>query len=266
MTSSASSAAWPEPGGSDNAVAPVAPAGAEAFYARALTALTAIGVPFLLAGTYALSAYTGIERPTKDLDIFTKPGDFPRVLAHFQSLGHAVEIEDERWIGKLRDGAHFIDVIFACAAGTMPVTDSWFADAPMLDLFGARVAVVPPTELLAAKSFIQLRHRFDGPDVMHLILRQHARLDWRRLLELMEQHWEVLLAHVLTFRWIYPTERDHVPDWLIDELLERLRLQRALPLPRMKVCRGRMLSHIDYLPDVQKWGFADIGGHGEQRE
>jgi hypothetical protein len=236
------------------------------FYAEALAELSRMDVPVLIAGTYAFSAYTGIDRPTKDLDIFCTPGDFPRVLGHFKQLGKHVEIEDERWIGKLRDGEHFIDVIFACASGTMPVTESWFADAPALELFGVSMKVVPPTELVAAKCFIQLRHRFDGPDVMHLILRQHGRIAWRRLLELMEQHWEVLLAHLLAFRWIYPTERGHVPDWLLDELLERLRLQRMLPLPQMKICRGRLLSHVDYLPDVRRWGFADIGGQGEPRD
>ena len=40
--------------------------GAEAFYAEALQELTRLGLPFLLAGTYALTAYTGITRPTKD--------------------------------------------------------------------------------------------------------------------------------------------------------------------------------------------------------
>ncbi len=245
--------------------APLATAAAEAFYADCLRVLVGLGAPFLLAGTYALAAYTGITRPTKDLDIFCKPGDFPRILSHWQDLGGEVEIEDERWIGKLRQGERFIDVIFACAAGTMPVTDTWFADAPGLELFDIPLRVVPPTELICAKAFIQLRHRFDGPDVMHLILKQHDRIDWRRLLACMEQHWEVLLAHLLNFRWIYPAERDHVPAWLLDELLERLGRQRELPAPHMRICRGRMLSHIDYLPDVRDWGFADIGGEGERR-
>ena len=42
--------------------------------------LSSLGLPFLLAGTYAVSAYTGITRPTKDLDIFCKAGDYPRIL------------------------------------------------------------------------------------------------------------------------------------------------------------------------------------------
>ena len=56
----------------------------EAFYAEALRELNQLGLPFLLAGTYALSAYTGITRPTKDLDIFCKPSDAPKILSFFK--------------------------------------------------------------------------------------------------------------------------------------------------------------------------------------
>ncbi len=87
MPTSSSPDPWPAPGGIQTAATPAAPLGAEPFYADALGTLAGLGVPFLLAGTYALSAYTGIERPTKDLDIFCKPGDFPRILGHFQELG-----------------------------------------------------------------------------------------------------------------------------------------------------------------------------------
>ena len=41
----------------------------------------------------------------------------------------------------------------------------------------------------------------------------------------MELYWEVMLIHLLNFRFIYPTERDCVPRWLFDELMERLRTQ-----------------------------------------
>jgi hypothetical protein len=47
---------------------------AESFYGEALRELSHLGLPFLLAGTYAVSAYTGITRTTKDLDVFCRPG------------------------------------------------------------------------------------------------------------------------------------------------------------------------------------------------
>src|SRR2546427_1964797 len=66
------------------AAEPTAPSRhAELFYAEALRELAGLGLPFLLAGSYAVSAYTGISRATKDLDIFCKPGDYPIVLSKF---------------------------------------------------------------------------------------------------------------------------------------------------------------------------------------
>ncbi|GJE01092.1 nucleotidyltransferase family protein [Methylobacterium isbiliense] len=239
---------------------------AEPFYVEAIGQLAASGIPFLLAGTYAVSAYTGIVRETKDLDVFCKAGDYPRILAHFQDLGYAVAIEDDRWLGKVLKGDHFFDVIFASPSGATPVTEAWFAHARQLDLFGTTVRIIGPTELVWSKSFIQLRHRYDGADVAHTILRAHEQIDWARLLAYMEQHWELLLTHLLNFRWIYPTERDVVPAWLLDELLDRLDKQRRLPPPQMKICRGRMLSRIDYEIDVKDWGYADLGGEGGWRD
>lgn len=238
---------------------------AEAFYAESLRRLTEMGVPFLLAGTYAVSAYTGIKRPTKDLDIFAKAGDALRILTHFKALGYSVEIKDERWLAKVHKGDDFFDVIFAASNGTMPIGDDWFEHASEIEVFGTRVRIVGPTEMIWSKAFIQVRHRFDGADVVHLMLKQHEHIDWRRLLAHMEQYWEVLLAHILNFRFIYPSERDNVPGWLMDELLDRLAQQRNLPPPQVKLCRGRMFSSFDYEIAIEEWGFAAASGEGERR-
>ncbi|MBB3287172.1 MULTISPECIES: nucleotidyltransferase family protein [unclassified Rhizobium] len=238
---------------------------AEPFVAAAVHDLAASQIPFLVAGTYAVSAYTGISRPTKDFDVFCKAGDYARILAHFQDKGYAVEVKDERWLGKISKGPHFFDVIFASSNGTMPVGDEWFEDARQLEMCGCSVRVVGPTELIWSKCFVQLRHRYDGADIAHVILKAHDKINWRKLLGYLEVNWEVLLIQLLNFRWIYPSERDKVPDWLMDELLDRLSAQRDLPLPQMKICRGRMYSRVDFQIDVEEWGFADVGGDGELR-
>lgn len=235
---------------------------AEAFYAEALRELAGAGFAFLLAGTHAISAYTGITRASKDLDVFCKPGDCPRILGHFRDLGYSIGVEDERWIGKVYQDPYFFDVIFASWHGTMPVSDAWFEHAQPVEVFGTAVRMVAPTELIWSKAFVQLRHRYDGADIVHVILKQHDRIDWRRLLAYMDLHWEVLLMHLLNFRWIYPSERDHVPRWLMDELLDRLRRQLDLPPPVVKICRGRMFSQIDYETAVQEWGFGDVSDQG----
>lgn len=235
----------------------------EAFYAGAIRVLARARIPFLVAGTFALSAYTGISRPTKDFDIFCKAGDWPRILSLFKELGDEIRIEDERWLGKVTRGDVTFDVIFGSSNGATPVSDLWFEHARKGRALGQQVRFVSPTELVWSKCFIQNRDRYDGADVAHLILRASEEIDWERLLRHMEVHWEVLLIHLLNFRFIYPSERERIPGWLIDELLDRLMHQRRLPSPDRKICRGRMFSAADFEIDVHKWGFTDIlGGSG----
>ncbi len=230
------------------------------FYTEALKTLQCCGPAFLVAGTFAVGAYTGISRPTKDIDIFCKPGDYPRILHCFAERGYETEIEDERWLAKVRKGPHFFDVIFNSTAGVTPVNDHWFEEVREAEIFGSKVRVLPPTELIWSKAFVQNRNRYDGADIAHVMLKEHESIDWHRLLSYMEQYWEILLVHVLNFRFVYPTERHRVPAWLMRELLDRVRLQEELPVPQTKICRGRMLSRADYLIDVKEWGFFDPVG------
>jgi hypothetical protein len=97
-------------------------------------------------------------------------------------------------------------------------------------------------------------------------LMKNQEINWERLLSSMEQYWEVLLIHLVNFRFIYPSEREKIPSWLLRELLSRLQHQFELPTPKMKVCRGRMFSVADYAADVMELGFADVvGGENERR-
>ncbi|HKQ94529.1 MAG TPA: hypothetical protein VJS40_02905 [Aestuariivirgaceae bacterium] len=232
------------------------------FYVESLGLLNRSGVPFLLSGTYALSCYTGITRPTKDLDVFCKPSDAPKILNFFKGRGYGISIEDERWIGKVWKGEHFFDVIYNMSTASIPVSEDWFREVYEVEVYGSKVRITPPTEFILSKLFLQDRYRYDGADVAHVILRKHDEVDWRRLLAAMELYWEVLLIHVLNFRFIYPTEREAIPHWLLDELIERLAAQAQMPPAQMKICRGRLFSPRDYVVDIAEWGFADVVGKG----
>ncbi|HYD29253.1 MAG TPA: hypothetical protein VEB64_00125 [Azospirillaceae bacterium] len=239
---------------------------AEAFYVESLLLLKEAGFPFLVAGTYAVRSYTGIIRPTKDMDIFCRAGDYPRILAFFHDRGFATEIEDERWIAKVFQGPHFFDVIFNSTCAVLPITEQWFRESHEADIHGVPVRITPPTELIWSKVFVQDRQKYDGSDVAHVILKQRDNIDWHRLLAYMEAYWEVLLMHVLNFQFIYPSEREAIPRWLFDELLARVKARAVLPPPQTKVCRGRMFSRNDYRIDVMEWGFADVVGEGDRRD
>ena len=241
------------------------PEEAVGFYTESLKLLAGSGIPYLLSGTFALTCLTGVTRPTKDMDVFCKAGDAPRLLAAFKDAGYRISVEDDRWIGKVWDGSCFLDVIYNVSSASIPVTDAWFVEVYEAEVYGTRVRITPPTEFVLSKMFLQERYRYDGADVAHMILKRHQEIDWRRLLNHMELHWEVLLMHLLNFRYIYPSERDAVPQWLLDELLERIRVQNSIPPPGMKVCRGRIFSPRDYLTDVTEWGFSEPVGNLEEQ-
>ena len=232
------------------------------FYRKSLKLLQQSGIPFLLSGTYALGCYTGMTRPTKDLDVFCKVSDGPRILAFFRDKGYEIEIEDERWIGKVWSGKFFFDVIWNISSASIPVNEDWFEQEYEVDVYGTTVRVTPPTEFILSKLFIQTRYRYDGADVAHTILKKSEEIDWKRLLNVMELYWEVLLIHLLNFRFIYPTRRELIPRWLFDELMDRLRGQADLPAAGVEICRGRLLSPRDYIDDITLWGFADVVGKG----
>lgn len=234
--------------------------GQASFYGRLLKMLKRTRIPFRVGGTFALNQYLRLRRPTKDLDVFVKPSDFPRLLRACAEAGFRTEIEDERWIAKIFHGNQYCDVVFGSANMAAPVTSEWFKECHPAVIFNVRVKLLPPTEMIWSKVFILDRVKYDGNDVAHLILHTYDRIRWRRLLSYMDQHWEVLLVHLLLFRYIYPSQRHCVPRWLMDELLGRLGTQMKLPAPRTKVCRGRIFSRADYRIDVEEWGFADLVG------
>jgi hypothetical protein len=238
------------------------PPEAVGFYIESLKELQDSGIPFLLSGTYALGCFTGISRPTKDLDVFCKPSDAPRILAHFKARGYEIEMEDERWIGKVWRGPHFFDVIFNISSASIPITDEWFEQVYEAEVYGTNVRVTPPTQFILSKLFLQTRYRYDGADIVHTILIKHDEIDWRWLLSSLELYWEVLLINILNFRFVYPTERDLIPRWLYEELMTRLKAQDEMPPATIKICRGRLISPTDYVVDVSEWGFADVVGKG----
>ncbi len=63
-------------------------------------------------------------------------------------------------------------------------------------------------------------------------------MDWKRVLMRLDQHWHLLLAQFLNFKFVYPSERHIIPRWIFDELVERAKIQFDLPSPIAKVCLG----------------------------
>src|SRR5262245_28022914 len=93
------------------------PEPAAEFYLEALRKLQDTGIPFLIGGAFAFWHYTHVPRDTKDIDVFVKPDDCPRVLDAFAQMGYETELTFPHWLGKIHRDGHLMDVIFNSGNG-----------------------------------------------------------------------------------------------------------------------------------------------------
>jgi len=228
-----------------------------AFYTRTLAALDAAGAEFLVGGAYALGRYTGIERHTKDFDLFVRRRDLDTILELLAGAGCRTELPYPHWLGKAHCDDHFVDVIFSSGNGVAQVDDDWFAHAPPADVFGRSVRLCPPEEMIWSKAYVMERERFDGADILHLLRAHGAALDWTRLLGRFGAHWRVLLSHLLLFDFAYPSERARIPRRVREDLWERVRNEMDAPSASSRVCFGTLLSREQYIIDLITWGYRD---------
>jgi hypothetical protein len=228
---------------------------AQDFYCRSMRILAKHQLPYLVGGAYALTHYTGVVRHTKDFDIFVRPDDCRRVLDAFAAAGYPTDLTFAHWLGKIFHGEEFIDVIFSSGNGVVKVDDEWFEHAQSAAFLGEPVRVVPVEEMIWSKAYVCERERYDGADINHLLRARGHTLDWPRLLRRFGPHWRLLLSHLVLFGFAYPAERDQVPAEVMDELLGRLRQEPGAASD--KVCQGTLLSRVQYLIDLQEWGYRD---------
>jgi len=227
------------------------------FYRLVLTILHDARVPFLVGGTYAFTCYTDIGRRTKDIDLFFRPADCDAALEALAAKGFATQKPYPHWLAKAHFGEDFVDLIYRSGNGLSEVDDGWFARATPGKVLGVDVLLCPPEELLWTKAFIMERERYDGADIAHLLLACAPRFDWKLLLYRFGEDWRVLLAHLVLFGYIFPSERGRIPREVMEVLLGRLHRELDAPLPDERICMGTLLSRGQYLVDVEDRGFQD---------
>jgi hypothetical protein len=226
----------------------------QVFYRSAVDVLQSAGIDFLVGGAYAMRIHAGVERDTKDFDLFIKPGDADRVIEAFRDAGFCAGYAYSHWLLKVHGEGRFLDIIFRAGNGLCDVDEGWFTSATEAEFFGAKLRVCPPEEMIWQKTFIMERERYDGADVQHLLQRCGRTMDWERLLQRFGEDWLVLLSHLVLFRYAFPSDHDAVPPAVIERLTTKLLRSEAAP---QAVCRGTLLSRLQYLDDVERWGYAD---------
>jgi hypothetical protein len=223
----------------------------------ALRSLNEERVPYLVAGAYAFFEYTGVFRDTKDLDVVLRRQDLDHALGALDRAGFRTELLDPIWIAKGYRGDWFVDLIFSSGNGVAVVDDGWFQHARRGDVMGVPVLLAPPEEIIWSKAYVCERERYDGNDVSHLVLACGDEMSWDRLVARFDEHWEVLLAHLLMFRFSFPCGRSKVPDWVMRELLRRTWEGMVEGNWKRRVCRGPLLSKVQYRHLLEHLGYED---------
>ena len=146
-------------------------------------------------------------RDTKDIDVFVKPEDCPRVLEVFDRLGYETVTPFPHWLGKIRRSDHFMDVIFGSGNGVARVDAS---------VVRSRAEGEPPRRHCPAftrrgDDLVEGVHsrarRTTAPMSLICCAPPGPSLDWPRLLMRFGDHWRVLLSHLILFGFIYPDKR-----------------------------------------------------------
>ena len=255
----------PESSSLTSAIPVALPAEAENLYREVLLAMNEHTIPYAVAGAFALQKYTGIWRLTKDLDLFMKAEDVPKALEYLGEHGFRCETLDPVWLAKAHRGDYFVDLISGMSNAVIVVDDSWMQRTQPAIIAGVETRIISAEDLIGSKLFVIRRERFDGADIAHLIYRTRGRLDWERILELVCEHWEILLWALILFRYVYPRHTDYVPAPLWQDLLSRYMHAVQHPDPKAPF-RGSLVDDNIFSIDVKDWGLEDIeSGYRERR-
>jgi hypothetical protein len=247
----------PESGNLTSSTPPTLPKKQGAFFRDVLTILEEKSIQFAVAGAFALQHHTGICRETKDLDIFLPAEETPQALAGLQQHGFKCEVRDPVWLAKAYRDNYFIDLITGMSNAVIVVDASWIEHAHPAPVFGVETRLLAPEEVLISKLFVIRRERYDGADIAHIIYATQGKLDWKRILHQVGDHWEILLWALLLFRYVYPAKSDYVPAGLWQDLLGRL-TKSVSSLEHEQEFRGSLIDDNMFAIDVEEWGLENV--------
>lgn len=226
-----------------------------------LELLRAADVPFAVGGAYAVYAFTGAWRDTKDLDVFLAPRHVKSALDALKAAGYETEVRDRYWLAKAHRPPYLLDLLFAVRHSTsLKVEEQWFATCRPAELLGVRTCLLSPEELIATKVYLGARDRFDGADIVHLIRATHGRIDWERVIELLKGDEEIVLWHLLLFQYVYPGHVDELPIDLMRRIFDKMQAQGRAPVETRRF-RGMLIDPISFAVDVAQWGYEDTREH-----
>jgi predicted nucleotidyltransferase len=145
---------------------------------RTASALKSDGVPFALAGGYALWAH-GAPESENDVDFAVAEGDTERAANVLAAAGFDVVRPPEDWRFKAGLDGVTVDVLHRIVGE--PVTPELLGRSTEMDLLGIRMPVLPATDLLSSKLRAMTEHYCDVGALLPHVRAVREQIDWDRL-------------------------------------------------------------------------------------
>lgn len=228
-------------------------------FQKALRAMNGARVPYVVGGAFALHWYSGYWREAKDLDLFLLPEDSAWAMRVLEFAGFDVWRKHPEWMAQAHLGEGQVDLIYGMGNWLDYVDRTYLRKANRGLVLGTPTWVMSAEEMIYCKAFVASRDRYDAADLHHLLVATGSSLDWPRLIHRFDEHWEVLLSHLIMFGYIYPSHRNLIPASVLDELLGRVQAMHREPWTDGKACRGFLVDgNGGYRLDVEEWGYRDI--------
>jgi len=140
--------------------------------------LKQIGVPFALAGSFAVYARGG-QPVDHDVDFLIREEDASTVLAALVDVGFRGEVPPEGWLVKVYEGDQLVDLIYTPVQ--RPVTDETLVDVDILAVNAVHMPVLSATELMIHKVLTWSTHNCDYARGLPVARSLREQIDWGRV-------------------------------------------------------------------------------------
>lgn len=145
---------------------------------KAAAVLKLAGVPFALAGSFAVYAHGG-HSSDHDVDFLLREEDVDLALQALTEAGFTAERPPEDWLVKVYDEDRMIDLIFRPVE--TPVTDETLADTMVRPVSAIHMPVLSATGLMVHKLLSFSQHHCDFARGLPLARSLREQIDWNRV-------------------------------------------------------------------------------------
>ena len=145
---------------------------------RVASVLKESGIPFALAGGFAVYAHGG-SSSDHDVDFLLRESDVPKALEALEAAGFTRHQPPEDWLVKVYDEDRLVDLIFRPVE--CPVTDETLADTVVLLVTSMYLPVLSATALMVHKLLTFSQHYCDFARGLPMARSLREQIDWARV-------------------------------------------------------------------------------------